>query len=90
MRVRRADGTGSVSTVWEYIGSDVNDDNRVRRLPVPGGWLYQVSDQTRHEGGTVGDPDQWSYGWSAPVFVADAERATAEARSMIEKIASAL
>ena len=74
-------------TEWEMVCSE--EQREVRRISVPGGWLYQIGDRTVHAGQS-GETDEWSTGWSAPVFVSDAERMIAEVRFMIEKIAGAL
>lgn len=41
----------------------------VRRMAVPGGWLYQVERANLHSPGRVGEPSTSTYGWSSPVFV---------------------
>lgn len=51
---------------WQIVNDDESGD-RVRRFPVPGGWLYQseVSVYTHREA------MKRNYGWSDPVFVAE-------------------
>lgn len=52
---------------WQTVLPHKDDDHasEVRRLPVPGGWLYQV--ERRRE---VDDIDEISrVEWSSPVFV---------------------
>jgi hypothetical protein len=52
--------------VWEEIPGE--RDMRVRRLVVPGGWLYQVEHHQRMEP-IAAESGHWIYGWHAPVFV---------------------
>lgn len=54
---------------WEPV-VEVKADSDVRRLRVPGGWLYQVVHHAFVEP-VDGKPGQWLYGWHAPVFVPD-------------------
>lgn len=52
---------------WETVSESTGDDSAsgVRRLRVPGGWLYQVEAKVE-----VDELDAISrIGWSAPVFV---------------------
>lgn len=51
---------------WEEIPGE--RDMRVRRLAVPGGWLYQVEHHQRMEP-IANESGHWIYGWHAPVFV---------------------
>lgn len=74
-----------MSGTWEIV-CDV-ESSQVRRLAVPGGWLYQVEDRTHAVAGRVGDPNSWSFGWTAPVFVADTATALDAARKMISELA---
>lgn len=57
--------------MWELVEKGHTGDDRARRLPVPGGWLYQVEGCDFHEPVDHGEPGKRVYGWSAPVFVPD-------------------
>jgi hypothetical protein len=64
---------------WELIVDDMGsgDGNGVRRLSVPGGWIYQVAIwdlSVERTGETKSAKATHSHHWSAPVFVADPER----------------
>lgn len=55
---------------WEKVNDGIPSD-RIRRFPVPGGWLYQV---VRED--FIGQPDPnhldtREIGWHPPVFVSD-------------------
>ena len=56
---------------WGSVGVDVGE---VRRLGVPGGWLYQVAYADSEESTANGVPRIYHIGWHPPVFVADAVR----------------
>jgi hypothetical protein len=61
---------------WEIVVHDegAGSGRAVRRLAVPGGWLYQVSMDNLS---VTTSEDGWAtrqHGWSAPVFVPDAGR----------------
>jgi hypothetical protein len=45
--------------------------DRVRRIAVPGGWLYQTQVALEHESGAHGEAPHYTSGWSQPVFVAE-------------------
>lgn len=51
---------------WEFIGEG---ENGVRRMSVPGGWLYCTRIIGMREGGGA-----WSSWWSAPAFVPKGDR----------------
>lgn len=57
------------ATTWEYIAT-TKPGVDVRRLRVPGGWLYQVELEDRTESTHTDQPTTFRYGWNAPVFVA--------------------
>jgi hypothetical protein len=52
--------TDATGARWTLVNDEALD--RVRRFPVPGGWLYQVEKTS-----PLGD----QIGWHRPVFVAD-------------------
>lgn len=61
---------------WEGDYSDDVQDGQVRRMAVPGGWLYQVGicteeDETAYdkESKAKGTRERKSRRWSEPVFV---------------------
>lgn len=56
---------------WEVIHDE--ESERVRRMPVPGGWLYQVETWLWHHPGRDGEPVTYTSGWSPPVFVPTAQ-----------------
>ena len=60
---------------WEVIIDDEGEGSgcAVRRLAVPGGWLYQVSMDNLTISTLDGRGGSTQYGWSPPVFVADPE-----------------
>lgn len=52
---------------WETVHDEPND--RVRRMAVPGGWLYQVELYMVHNPRVKGEVSSSTHGWTAPVFV---------------------
>lgn len=54
---------------WDLV-HDVEFE-RVRRLAVPGGWLYQTEIDQLHEVLRVGEDSTRVIGWHPPVFVPD-------------------
>lgn len=60
-----------MTNAWELLA---DCDPVVRRMLVPGGWLYQVEHhQTMHP--ISAEPGHYVLGWHAPVFVPDAGKA---------------
>jgi hypothetical protein len=73
---------------WEIVF--VSKGNRVRRMPVPGGWLYQVESVYRSR--TISE-DFPSYevvraGWGQPLFVIDRRIAAIDRRDTVADDAS--
>jgi hypothetical protein len=58
--------TASAPT-WELV-HDVAYE-RVRRMPVPGGWLYQTQIDQLHAPGEYVPPGARVIGWHPPIFV---------------------
>lgn len=61
-------------SAWEIIhpctpGEHFGDPG-VRRLAVPGGWLYQV--QRAEDELQIDGEDTWGFAWQPPVFVPNA------------------
>lgn len=52
---------------WELVTS--SEGVKVRRLEVPGGWLYQVELVTYHTGSHYNSNTETEMGWHDPVFV---------------------
>ncbi len=52
--------------VWEKV-VDSGSGERVMRLPVPGGWLYQMEVMEVYK--QPHGPDDIAFGWTSPVFV---------------------
>ena len=57
--------TNDADRRWEIVHHD-GGDPVVRRYPVPGGWLYQVSGYTPNETRSGSGYVQW---WHPPTFV---------------------
>ena len=55
---------------WEQYASGSDGNDNVRRLRVPGGWLYQVEHHAFVDP-VEARPGHWIHGWHAPVFVPD-------------------
>jgi hypothetical protein len=53
---------------WELISTSADD---VRRLAVPGGWLYQVYGWNEQRSNSTEVADYTMSGWHPPVFVPD-------------------
>jgi len=60
--------TDTKPSLWEVV-HDVPLE-RVRRMPVGGGWLYQVEIDQVHAVMREGEPATCVTGWHPPVFVA--------------------
>jgi len=56
---------------WEVVPIKGDKNSAVRRLAVPGGWLYQVERFERREAVNADTSDVFVSGWSDPVFVPD-------------------
>lgn len=55
-----------MTSPWEYVNDESGD--HVRRIAVPGGWLYQVEMHMTSDPVTC-EPGVNHSGWSQPVFV---------------------
>lgn len=53
---------------WEVLPMPSTGEECVRRLKVPGGWLYQVEHRFFLDP-VESRPGFWAHGWHAPVFV---------------------
>jgi hypothetical protein len=59
----------AVEGEWEWEVINDADFERVRRIAVPGGWLYQVENCSRSESEEHGVSVIHHSGWHPPVFV---------------------